>query len=150
MLKSHRKSMFSLQDLLIISAIFLLQACSQDVDVKHRDNETNRWYTQAQVEIGKAVFIENCALCHGKQAQADDNWRVANEDGSYPAPPLNGSAHAWHHPFLMLKDTIEHGVNQGAMPAWKDKLNNQQIEATIAWFVSHWPEKIYEAWRKRH
>ncbi|NQZ30135.1 MAG: cytochrome c [Oceanospirillaceae bacterium] len=134
---------------LLVASMLILQACSNGIDVKHRDPDTNRWYTLAQVEQGGKIFLENCTSCHGVKAQATKKWRVAKEDGSYPAPPLNGTAHTWHHPLNMLKDTIKNGTKRG-MPAWKNKLNEQQIEATIAWIESHWPEKVYQAWRKRH
>lgn len=143
----NKKTAF--QGSFIVLVILILQACSNDTNVNHRDSVTQRWYTTAQVEQGEELFIDNCASCHGRKAQATKSWRVADKNGSYPAPPLNGTAHAWHHPLNMLKNTIENGTN-GGMPAWKGKLNKVQIEATIAWMESHWPDPIYEAWRKRH
>jgi len=134
---------------LIIVALLVLQSCSDTVDVDHRDPDTQRWYTLAQVAQGKEIFVNNCAICHGNKAQASKNWRVVNENGSYPPPPLNGTAHTWHHPLNMLKETIANGT-KGGMPAWKNQLNEKQIEATIAWIESHWPDKIYQAWQNRH
>ena len=32
------------------------------------------------------------------------------------------------------------------MPAWKDKLSDEDIDAVIAWMQSVWPEEIYRAW----
>lgn len=34
----------------------------------------------------------------------------------------------------------------GNMPGWGERLNAQDIEATIAWFQSHWPDEVYQAW----
>lgn len=36
------------------------------------------------------------------------------------------------------------------MPAFKDKLNTEQVDAVIAYFQSHWNDKIYSAWSSRN
>lgn len=102
----------------------------------------------AQLALGKQVYADNCAGCHGDQAQGDANWRKRDADGFYPAPPLNGSGHAWHHSLEMLKRTITSGSPQGKgkMPAWRGKLTDKQIDAVIAWFQSNWPQPVYDAW----
>jgi mono/diheme cytochrome c family protein len=97
---------------------------------------------------GEALFNQNCAACHGARAQGAPRWQQAGPDGKYPAPPLDGSAHAWHHPLASLKDTIRNGTQQlgGSMPPWRDKLTEADIEAVIAWFQSTWPDEVYAAW----
>lgn len=35
------------------------------------------------------------------------------------------------------------------MPAWKDKLSDDEMTAAIAWFQSKWPDEIYNAWMQR-
>ncbi len=133
----------------LLALIFTLQACTDSVDLQYEDRETQRWYNSLQVAQGKQIFLENCASCHGRAAQSTPNWRVVDSKGVYPPPPLNGTAHAWHHPFTMLKDTIANGTQRG-MPAWKDSLKESEIEATIAWIESHWPDPIYQAWLRRN
>ena len=32
------------------------------------------------------------------------------------------------------------------MPAWKDKLSDNDIEAVIAWIQARWPEDVYKSW----
>lgn len=110
-----------------------------------------RWYTQAQVESGATLFDENCATCHGSRAQGSFNWKTPLEDGSYPPPPLDGSGHAWHHPFGMLMGTINQGgiPMGGQMPAFGDKLSRDDQKATIAYFQSKWDKRIYGAWFER-
>ncbi len=56
-----------------------------------------RWHTQSKVDGGHIVFGKSGAECHGKNAQGTFNWKQILPDGSYPLPPLNGSAHTWHH-----------------------------------------------------
>lgn len=81
-------------------------------------------------------------------AQGASNWQRPGLDGKYPAPPLNGSGHAWHHPQFALKTTIREGTARlgGNMQAWNDKLSDRDIDAVIAWMQSVWPEEICQAW----
>lgn len=99
---------------------------------------------------GRQVFAQNCAQCHGAQAQGAPNWQRRAADGRYPPPPLNGTGHAWHHPTAALEQVIKEGTIKigGNMPPWKDKLSDEDIEAVIAWFQSLWPQEIYEAWAR--
>jgi mono/diheme cytochrome c family protein len=130
----------------------LLAACSsQDGSLKiSPDAISGRWYNQAQVDQGQQIFADNCAACHGTAGQGGENWRVANAEGVYPAPPLNGSAHAWHHPLALLKQTINDGgvALGGSMPAWQDRLTDDQQMATIAALQYTWSDDIYNAWKQ--
>lgn len=102
----------------------------------------------ARIARGARVFEANCAVCHGAQAQGAVNWRVRDADARFPPPPLNGTGHAWHHPLAALRYVIKNGSpgGQGNMPAWKDKLSDEQIDDVIAWFQSRWPDEVYQAW----
>ncbi|MFV1975752.1 MAG: c-type cytochrome [Candidatus Scalindua sp.] len=99
---------------------------------------------------GGKLFQKNCAACHGQQAQGHPKWRKPMVAGKPTAPPLNGTGHSWHHPKEGLKLTILHGTVAmgGAMPAWKDKLTDTEIDQILAWIQSRWPDDIYLAWRK--
>ncbi|VAX11873.1 Cytochrome c, class I [hydrothermal vent metagenome] len=110
-----------------------------------------RWYTQSQVNSGRLVFEKNCAECHGKNAQGTFSWTRKRADGSYPPPPLNGTAHTWHHSMKLLKRTINDGGIPlgGKMPGFKDKLTEKEKNEVIAFFQSQWSKKIYDAWAKR-
>ena len=111
-----------------------------------------RWYNQAQVDRGQAVFSQNCAVCHGEQAEGlAEDWRQRLPDGSFPPPPLNGTAHAWHHPLFQLIQTIETGgiPYGGQMPPFGDALEDEEKLAAIAYFQNFWDEEIYLAWLDR-
>ena len=111
-----------------------------------------RWYTPSQVQQGKLVFQANCASCHGNEAQGTMlDWRKTLADGSYPPPPLNGTAHAWHHPMSVLLRTIREGGIRlgGKMPGFGQSLSEEQQLAAIAFFQSHWTEDIYKEWMSR-
>lgn len=102
----------------------------------------------AQLARGGNLFQKNCAACHGSNAEGAPNWQKPGPDGKYPPPPLNGTAHAWHHPMEALKRTIRDGTLKlgGNMPAWGDKLSVQDMEDVIAWFQAKWPDELYAAW----
>lgn len=101
-----------------------------------------------KIKRGEAVYRENCANCHGPNGEATPGWRNPGADGRYPPPPLDGSAHAWHHSTETLERMIRVGSPAGGMPAWDGKLTNQQIDDVIVWIKSLWPDEIYDIWYK--
>lgn len=107
-----------------------------------------RWYGPEQLATGQVVYQKNCATCHGKDAASVAGWEKMDKNGQFPPPPLNGSAHTWHHPMPLLRRTIrEGGIAQGGrMPAFKASLSNQEIDGVIAWFQSYWPDDKYANW----
>lgn len=113
--------------------------------------ETGRWYSDTQVARGEETFRQNCAACHGQNAEATPNWKKTDANGQYPPPPLNGTAHAWHHDLDLLRRTIREGGAKlgGKMPAFEDQLNDAQIDSVIAFFQSKWPDEIYQRWSGR-
>lgn len=110
-----------------------------------------RWYTPEQVASGEPLYRKNCGDCHQNEAQGTRDWKQRNADGNLPPPPLNGTAHAWHHPRTVLRRVIREGGVRlgGTMPGFAEKLNAEQIDAILAWLQSHWPEEIYDAWLQR-
>jgi len=77
--------------------------------------------------------------------------RRPRRNGESPMP-LNGTAHAWHHPLPVLRRTIQQGGARlgGRMPAFGDQLGTDEVDAVIAWFQSLWPSEIYAAWEQRN
>ena len=107
-----------------------------------------RWFEQSRVESGEKVYASSCATCHGTRGEATPDWRRREADGTFPPPPLNGTAHTWHHPFAVLARQIKFGGPGGAgkMPTFQGKLTDEEIINVIAWFQSLWPDKIYAQW----
>ena len=103
-----------------------------------------------QMKRGGELFQQHCASCHGKNAEGAPNWQQRDKNGKFPAPALNGTAHAWHHPTKVLIDVIQNGTERigGNMPPWKDKLSEAQIRDIIAWFQAKWSDEIYAAWHR--
>jgi thiol:disulfide interchange protein DsbC len=110
-----------------------------------------RWYSDQQLSSGETVFEQNCAVCHGQNAEATTNWKQTDENGKYPPPPLNGTAHTWHHDLKLLKKTIREGGARlgGVMPAFEQQLSDNEIDQVIAYFQSKWPDEIYQKWAER-
>ncbi|MGM0678517.1 MAG: c-type cytochrome [Pseudomonadota bacterium] len=101
-----------------------------------------------QILRGGRLYQQNCAVCHGRLAQGTSNWRQRDEEGKFPPPPLDGSAHTWHHPTAQLIEIIENGTldRGGNMPAWKDVLSKRDIKDVLAWIKAQWPDEIYARW----
>lgn len=97
---------------------------------------------------GAEVYRKHCATCHGDRAQGTFNWQKPGPDGKYPAPPLDGSAHAWHHPQAALERAIHQGTKAqgGNMPGWAGTLSDEDIRAVIAWFQSTWSDETFRIW----
>lgn len=108
-----------------------------------------RWYNKELVSLGEKTFRTHCSSCHGVQAQGlHKNWQEPLEDGNYPPPPLNGTAHAWHHPISVLAQYIFNGGKKygGVMPGFKGILSQKDAVSTIAYFQNFWNDDLYMKW----
>ena len=138
--------------ILMLVFTLILTGCGQQQAAETAQAPGQRWYTSVQVERGAPLFRQNCAACHGNEAQGlSEDWKQPLPDGNYPPPPLNGSAHAWHHPLRVLQRTIQHGGAPvgGQMPAFGQKLTEEEQLAIIAWFQEKWSDEIYALWYER-
>jgi len=137
-MKAKAKPILTSATLTLAAAIlFGVSACSASAPI------TDRWYTAEQVTQGQAFYAQNCAACHGVAGEGAANWRTVGAP-----PPLNGSAHTWHHSLDVLDKTIANGGAPfgGAMPAFADKLSAQDRRAVIAYIQSLWSADIYDRW----
>jgi mono/diheme cytochrome c family protein len=144
----------------VLTVSVLLQACNEPpapatgkksvTELSKAEQVFPRYHDLAQIARGGKIYQQNCAECHGSQAEGAPNWHKPGPDGKYPPPALNGTAHAWHHPMAALKHTIREGtqVIGGSMPGWKDQLSEQDVEDVIAWFQAKWPDDLYQAWAR--
>jgi mono/diheme cytochrome c family protein len=101
------------------------------------------------VALGEAVYAAECASCHGADLEGQPDWRARRADGRLPAPPHDPSGHTWHHPDAHLFAMTKHGVQAMAgpnyesdMPAYADRLSDEQIRAVLSYIKSTWPEEI--------
>ena len=107
----------------------------------------DRWYKEEFVVSGGPIYQQHCAACHGERAEGALGWNRPGPDGSYPAPPLNGTAHTWHHPLKQLHKVIMDGGARN-MPAWRGVLSTAEVLAVLAWLQSHWSDEVYAAWQR--
>lgn len=104
------------------------------------------------VALGETTFAKHCVSCHGEAAQGlTQDWKQRLPNGKFPAPPLNGSAHAWHHsPKTLLRTINEGGMKLGGwMPGFKDQLSEREKQALIDYIYSLWPESIQQRYDKQ-
>lgn len=124
----------------------------QNDEKKIPTKQLPRWYTPQQVSNGKQIYNTHCIECHQPDARGNAKWNYKNDEGYYPAPPLNGTAHTWHHSISSLKRTIRVGGKPvgGTMPGFNATLSDQQIDDVISYFQSLWRDEIYSAWVRRN
>ena len=71
---------------------------------------------QDLVDLGKLVYKNNCASCHGVNLEGQERWREPDAAGYMPAPPHDETGHTWHHSdeylFLMTKYGLEEIIGQ--------------------------------------
>ncbi len=141
----------SLAKTFLLSLVFIiLSACGSNGNTTNFDKS---------VQLGKKVFKNNCVICHGSVGQGlVKNWKKPLSNGKYPPPPLNGSAHTWHHSPKTLLRTINEGGAKfgGAMPGFSNKLDNKEGQALVYYLYSLWPKDIqykynkhFKIWQKK-
>lgn len=103
----------------------------------------------AAAEIGRQVYVQHCAACHGVQLEGQAQWQTRKPDGRMPAPPHDATGHTWHHTNEQLFGIVKHGIEAFAppgyksdMPAYKDVLSDDDILAVLAYIEGTWPESI--------
>ena len=111
------------------------------ISLQHKD--------RAVVDVGKAIYADNCASCHGVALEGQANWRQRDADGYLPAPPHDEKGHTFHHPdaylFLMTKYGIEEMIGKSYpnnMPVFEDKLTDDEIIAALSYIKSTWSRRI--------
>lgn len=110
-----------------------------------------------QVALGKAVYTQYCASCHGTRLEGQPNWQRKSPSGRMPAPPHDDSGHTWHHPDRVLFGITRDGLVPGKyappgyqsdMPAFGGNLSDAEIWAVLAYIKSSWSPKIRGAQRR--
>ena len=102
------------------------------------------------LELGRSVYRERCAPCHGAQLEGQPRWRERDPTGRFPAPPHDATGHTWHHPDDLLFRITKYGVARAsnlkdydsAMPAFEGALTDAQIVAVLSWIKAQWPPEI--------
>jgi mono/diheme cytochrome c family protein len=101
-----------------------------------------------QVALGRQIYAERCATCHGVRLEGQPNWMTRKPNGRLPAPPHDVSGHTWHHPDQQLIVITKKGMSgvvagyRSDMPAFEGVLTDAQIAAVLAFIESNWPLEI--------
>lgn len=105
---------------------------------------------RALVARGQPIYEHHCASCHGRELKGQPEWKSRNEQGRLPAPPHDETGHTWHHDDEILFEVTKFGVAKHAppgyqsdMPAFGDRLSDDEIVSVLAYIKSRWPETIH-------
>lgn len=100
------------------------------------------------VALGRQIYGQYCASCHGAEGEGQPNWEVPNELGELPAPPHDGTGHTWKHSDAMLYHIVLHGwrdpFNKSerlTMPAFQDTLTPREIRSVITYLKTLWTDQ---------
>ena len=99
--------------------------------------------------LGRVIYAEHCASCHGVELEGQKDWMSRLPDGLMPAPPHDETGHTWHHSdkylFMITKYGIEDIIGQkypNNMPAYKEILSDKEIISVLSYIKSTWPNKV--------
>jgi mono/diheme cytochrome c family protein len=102
-----------------------------------------------RLALGRRVYDEHCAACHGTELEGQPNWRQRNLDGFLPAPPHDETGHTWHHPDQQLFAMTKYGTAaligsdyKTVMVGFGEVLSDEDIRAVLAYIKSRWPENV--------
>lgn len=129
----------------VVLVAWLVRRSSSGLDAPVVINETAvapvptlnpEWITQ-----GAVVYAQECATCHGTNLEGAPDWKESLPDGSLPPPPHDSSGHTWHHPDSLLLAIIADGGDpayNSKMPAFRDKLTEEERQAVLEFIKSTW------------
>lgn len=88
-------------------------------------------------EIGRQLYLENCAACHGKEGRGDGPGM-----GALPVKPTDhadAAAMSGHTDEYLFNMIAQGGMGVGRspfMPAWGEQLSEEQMTALVAYIRS--------------
>lgn len=109
----------------------------------------------AQEQDGRSLYEIYCAACHGAQLEGQPDWMSRLPNGRLPAPPHDETGHTWHHSDGQLFRIVKEGLAAIApgyetdMPAFADRMTDDEIGAVIDFIKSTWPERERDYQRSR-
>ena len=101
-----------------------------------------------KIQLGQQLYAANCAACHGANLQGQPDWKHRLANGRMPVPPHDVTGHTWHHSDRDLFNLTKLGVAavmgdgyQSDMPAFGEKLSDDDITAVLDYIKSTWPQR---------
>jgi mono/diheme cytochrome c family protein len=106
--------------------------------------------SKPDLTVGRNVYAQHCAACHGARLEGQPNWRARLPNGRMPAPPHDDGGHTWHHPDEVLVGITKNGLVPpyapagyvSDMPAFAGTLSDAEIRAVLAYIASHWSTEV--------
>ena len=127
----------------LVPSIWYVSVGRKPPDVRLRPDD------QQTVALGKRIYGQYCASCHGANLEGQPDWQTRKPDGRLPAPPHDNTGHTWHHSDAMLVDLTANGVQKYAgddyksdMPAFAGMLTDGEIIAALSYIKSRWSQEI--------
>jgi len=107
---------------------------------------------QDQVAFGGRVYGRICANCHGSGLDGQLGWQQPLKDGTRLAPAHNTDGQTWRYSDEELFEAVKLGGEYlkqdggtSRMPAFENKLTDDEIWSVIAFIKSNWPTETLEA-----
>lgn len=108
-----------------------------------------------QVALGQALYADHCAGCHGASLEGQPDWKRRLASGRLPAPPHDATGHTFEHSDQALVRVVKGGPGavspgyESDMPAFGDRLSDEEIFAVLAFIKSRWPERLRRSQQAR-
>ena len=123
--------------LALLAGVFVLSSCG-GAQVKPTGTSSD-----SLVERGKVLYQATCQTCHG--------GATGGKLKDIP-PPHNTNGHTWHHADQQLTGMVLNGISfsleEQKMPAFKDKLTEEDVKAVLAYIKTWWTEE-QRAWQRK-
>lgn len=108
------------------------------------------------VTLGREVYRQQCASCHGTRGEGASGWETPDELGELPPPPHDTAGHTWKHSDAMLYRIVRNGwrdpfnrTERLTMPAFGNILSPREIRAVITYLKALWtPEQRQFQWEE--
>lgn len=119
--------------LMLIIVLFPRHSFAQSLQTNKTVADSQAENTATQKNSGRQIFISHCVLCHGLEGKGDGRMaRLINNP-----PPFNLTQST--RPANYLKSIISLGgeslSRSPQMPAWREELNEAEIEALVSYLL---------------
>ena len=121
-------------------AALAVTACGAD-----RQGKAASGADPATLALGKAIYTEHCASCHGPSGEGAPDWEQTTSAGEMPAPPHDSTGHTWRHSDAVLYQIVEEGwrdpfnrTERLTMPPFGRTLEPSEIRAVLEYIKMLW------------
>ena len=131
--------MISIRSIIIIFSLISLTIFSYTASAKSQNIDIFK---------GMELYTSNCASCHMGNLSGNQDWKSGvDDDGQRLPPPLNGTAHTWHHSPELLFQIIRYGYkkfdpNYKGKMLGNDNLSEDDVWSILEYIKSVWPKEI--------